>query len=50
MTFDNLNDEIDIAISAAKTAGKSLLDNKKELNTEMLVSSKDIKLRADVTS
>ncbi len=50
MTFDNLTTEIDIGIDAAKTAGKSLLENKEELNTKMLISSKDIKLRADVTS
>ena len=50
MAFDNLNDEIGVAIDAAKTAGKLLLENKEELNTEVLISSKDIKLRADRSS
>ena len=50
MTLDNLDYEIDIAIKAAKASGKLLLENRDELNNETIVSSKDIKLKADATS
>ncbi len=50
MTLDNLDYEIEIAIEAAKTSGKLLLENRKELNNEISVTTKDIKLRADVSS
>ncbi len=50
MTLDNLDYEIKIAIKAAKASGKLLLENRDELNNETLVSSKDIKLKADLSS
>ena len=50
MTVKNLDYEIEIAIEAAKTSGKLLLENRDELNNETLITSKDIKLKADVTS
>ena len=50
MTLDNLDYEIEIAIKAAKASGKLLLENRDELNNETLVSSKDIKLKADISS
>ena len=50
MTLDNLDYEIDIAIKAAKASGKLLLENRDELNNETIVSSKDIKLKADISS
>ena len=50
MTLDNLDYEIEIAVEAAKTSGKLLLENRDELNNETIVSSKDIKLKADVSS
>ena len=50
MTLNNLDYEIEIAVEAAKTSGKLLLENRDELNNETLVSSKDIKLKADITS
>ena len=43
-----LDNEIDLAIKAAKTSGKLLIDNKNELNSETSSSTKDIKLKADV--
>ncbi len=39
--------EIDLAIKAAKTSGKLLIDKKNELNNETSTSNKDIKLKAD---
>ena len=50
MTLNNLDYEIEIAVEAAKTSGKLLLENRDELNNETLISSKDIKLKADITS
>lgn len=50
MSIDNLDYEIDIAIKAAKSSGKLLLENRDELNNEILISSKDVKLKADVGS
>ena len=50
MSLDNLDYEIDIAIKAAKTSGKLLLENRDELNNETLISSKDVKLKADISS
>ncbi len=50
MTKDDLNFETEIAIKAAKAAGKLLLENRDELNNETLISPKDIKLKADVSS
>ena len=50
MTLDNLDYETKIAIEAAKASGKLLLENRHELNDEIKVSSKDIKLKADVSS
>ena len=50
MTLDNLDYEIEIAIKAAKASGKLLLENRDELNNETVVSSKDIKLTADISS
>ena len=50
MSLDNLDYEIDIAIKAAKNSGKLLLENRDELNNETLISSKDVKLKADVSS
>ena len=47
MTIDN---EIDIAIKAAKSAGKLLLERKSELNKETSSNVKDVKLKADVNS
>ena len=50
MTLNNLDYEIEIAVKAAKTSGKHLLENRHKLNNETLISSKDIKLEADITS
>tara|TARA_B100001094_G_C18165202_1_gene791626 strand:+ start:1415 stop:2155 length:741 start_codon:yes stop_codon:yes gene_type:complete len=47
MTIDN---EIDIAIKAAKSSGKLLLERKSELNKETSSNVKDVKLKADVNS
>jgi len=47
MTLDN---EINIAIKAAKSSGKLLLDSKNILNEKTFSSSKDVKLKADVSS
>tara|TARA_Y100000741_G_C18205131_1_gene539312 strand:- start:309 stop:1049 length:741 start_codon:yes stop_codon:yes gene_type:complete len=45
-----LDNEIKIAIKAAKSSGKLLLDNKSVLNKETSISSKDVKLKADSSS
>ena len=45
-----LDNEINIAIKAAKTSGKLLLENKNHLNKETSSNSKDVKLEADVSS
>ena len=45
-----LDNEINIAIKAARSSGKLLLDNKSILNKETSSSSKDVKLKADVSS
>ena len=45
--FDN---EINIAIEAAKASGKLLLENRNHLNKETSSNSKDVKLEADVSS
>ncbi|MAQ98541.1 MAG: inositol monophosphatase [Gammaproteobacteria bacterium] len=45
-----LDNEINIAIKAAKSSGKLLLDSKSILNKETSSSSKDVKLKADVSS
>ena len=50
MTLDNLDYDIEIAIKAVKASGELLLENRDELNNETVVSSKDIKLKADVSS
>ena len=50
MSLDNLSYEIEIAIKAAKASGKLLLENRDGLNNEIIVSSKDIKLKADISS
>ena len=50
MILDNFDHEIDLAITAVKKAGKLLLNDRFELNNELLISSKDIKLKADVSS
>ena len=50
MTIDTLDQEIELAITASKEAGKLLVNNRNELNNEILISSKDIKLKADVSS
>ena len=50
MIIDNLDQEIELAINASKKAGRLLLNNRNELNNEILTSSKDIKLKADVSS
>ena len=50
MTLDNLDYDIEIAIKAVKASGKLLLENRGELNNETVVSSKDIKLKADISS
>ena len=46
----NLHHEINIAAKAAKSSGKLLLESKSELNKATLSSTKDIKLKADVSS
>ena len=43
-----LEKELNIAIKAAKTSGKLLINNKDELNNETSSNNKDIKLKADV--
>ena len=50
MIEDALDQEIDFAITASKEAGKLLVNNRNELNDEILTNSKDIKLKADVSS
>ena len=45
-----LDNEIDIAVKAAKTSGKLLTEKKIELNKKTLSSPKDIKLKADISS
>ena len=45
-----LDNEINIAIKAARSSGKLLLDSKNILNKETFSSSKDVKLKADVSS
>jgi myo-inositol-1(or 4)-monophosphatase len=50
MIIDTLDQEIELAITASKEAGKLLVNNRNELNNEILISSKDIKLKADVSS
>ena len=45
-----LDNEINIAIKAARSSGKLLLDSKSILNKETSSSSKDVKLKADVSS
>ena len=50
MTIDTLDQEIELAINASKKAGRLLLNNRNELNNKILSSSKDIKLKADVSS
>ena len=50
MEVDNLNNEIEIAVKAAKDAGKLLLKNKKELNLLISSDPKDTKLKADISS
>ena len=45
-----LDNEINIAIEAAKASGKLLLENKNNLNKETSNNSKDVKLEADVSS
>ena len=50
MTIDTLDQEIELAISASIKAGRLLVNNRYELNNEILTSSKDIKLKADVSS
>ena len=50
MIIDTLNQEIELAINASKKAGRLLVNNRNELNNEILTSSKDIKLKADVSS
>ena len=50
MSIDNLDNEIDSAINAIKKAGRLLSNNRDELNNEILISSKDIKLEADIKS
>ena len=47
MIIDN---EISLAIKAAKDSGRLLLENKKELNNKVSVSDKDLKLKADLSS
>ena len=42
MLIENLDHEIDLAITAIKEAGKLLLNNRDELNNEILISSKDV--------
>ena len=46
----NLNNELNIATKAAKSSGKLLLESKKELNKAISSSTKDIKLKADISS
>ena len=50
MTIDTLDQELELAINASKKAGRLLVNNRNELNNEILTSSKDIKLKADVSS
>tara|TARA_B100000214_G_scaffold246361_1_gene180816 strand:+ start:1006 stop:1746 length:741 start_codon:yes stop_codon:yes gene_type:complete len=45
-----LDNEINIAIKAAKASGKLLLENKNRLNKELSSNPKDVKLEADVSS
>ena len=45
-----LDNEINIAIKAAKASGKMLLENKNHLNKELSSNPKDVKLEADVSS
>ena len=45
-----LDNEINLAIEAAKTSGRLLASNKNELNSAISSSSKDIKLKADIDS
>ena len=45
-----LDNEINIAIEAAKASGKLLLENRNHLNKETSSNSKDVKLEADVSS
>ena len=50
MIIDTLDQEIELAINASKKAGSLLVNNRNKLNDEILISSKDIKLKADVSS
>jgi len=50
MEVDNLNKELELAVKAAKDAGKFLLKNKKELNLSIDSDPKDTKLKADISS
>ena len=50
MIIDALDQEIDFAITASKEAGKLLVNNRNDLNDEILTNSKDIKLKADISS
>ena len=50
MEVDNLNKELELAVKAAKDAGKLLLNNKKELNSLLDSDPKDTKLKADISS
>ena len=43
MIIDALDQEIDFAITASKEAGKLLVNNRNDLNDEILTNSKDIK-------
>jgi len=50
MEVGNLTKELELAVNAAKDAGKFLLKNKKELNLLIDSDPKDTKLKADVSS
>ena len=50
MAIDDLEFEIEIAIKAAKSSGKLLVDSKNELNDEISNKLRDTKLKADVDS
>tara|TARA_B100001057_G_C22488869_1_gene809417 strand:- start:17 stop:769 length:753 start_codon:yes stop_codon:yes gene_type:complete len=50
MNIQNLTNEIEIAIVAAKAAGKMLLDDKNNLNVSKTSSKRDTKLKGDLVS
>tara|TARA_B100001093_G_scaffold517236_1_gene598217 strand:+ start:663 stop:1418 length:756 start_codon:yes stop_codon:yes gene_type:complete len=50
MTIKNYHKEIDIAIMAAKEAGKVLLEEKENLNVLNISNQRDTKLKADLVS